>query len=206
MKKIIILFSTFILFGCLSGKHDYQPPTTLARVENSITLNKSKDEVWKKMVNSIGTSFFVVNNLDKDSGFINVSYSGDPCRYVDCGWIKSDVSNAAGKRNYNFPACRQHKEYEYTNKGYLIWVNRKMDLEGRINIIIQEESKNETRLTVNARYIVTKNIRGQAIGTNKTETFNDTISFNSGGSSSFPHGTTCSCNGKLEKEILGMAQ
>jgi hypothetical protein len=179
----------------------------LVRVENSIILNKSKDEVWKKMVNNIGTSFFVINNLDKDSGFINVSYSGDPCRYVDCGYVTSNISNAAGKREYSFRGCEQQKQYEIAHEGRLYVADRKMDLEGRINIIIQEESKNETRLTVNARYLVTKQVHVQMIGTARSDNRSDTISFNSGGNAQFPETQTiCQCTGKLEKEIISMAQ
>jgi len=92
MKKILIFLFVLILFGCVSGKFNYHEPRALGGGENSMVINNPKDEVWEKMVNNIGASFFVINNLDKDSGFINVSYSGDPCRYVDCGWITSNVS------------------------------------------------------------------------------------------------------------------
>ena len=58
-------------------------------VSNTITVNKSKEEVWKELIPQIGKNFFVINNLDKESGIINISYSGDPERYIDCGEIYS---------------------------------------------------------------------------------------------------------------------
>ena len=59
------------------------------------------------MVAGIGDSFFVINNLDKESGFINVSYSGDPCMFVDCGRVNSDVTTAAaGKKTIIFQHAR----------------------------------------------------------------------------------------------------
>ncbi|MFZ0050306.1 MAG: hypothetical protein WAK96_00895, partial [Desulfobaccales bacterium] len=88
-----------ILSGC-AGKLDYAAPSPTSTINNSIIVDKSKDEVWKTIVPALGKKFFVINNLDKESGIINVSYKGDPEQYVDCGRITSYVANARGERTY----------------------------------------------------------------------------------------------------------
>ena len=80
-------------------------------------------------------------------------------------------------------------------------------MDGRMNIIIEELGKNSTQITVNTRYILTKNTTVYDIH-KRSQTINDTISFNSGQQSMFPNygqqGTLCQCNGKFEKEILSL--
>ena len=74
-----------------------------------------------------------------------------------------------------------------------------MSLDGRINIVIQELAPKKTRITVNARYILTKDILYEP----DHEHMNESISFGTNGSATFPKGgTKCYANGKLEKEIL----
>ena len=80
MKKIrlanIMIVVSMGVVGCVSGKVNYIPPTGVQE-KNSIILQQSMDEVWTKMIDGIGDSFFVINNIEKDSGLINVSYSNE---------------------------------------------------------------------------------------------------------------------------------
>lgn len=117
MKKCILVAVTAMLMAGCAGKVAYIQPTETYKAKNSVTLNKPKAEVWKQMMPAIGSSFFVINNLDKESGFINISYSGNPEKYVDCGIIDSYVKNARGERTYRFPASSADKEYETMNNG-----------------------------------------------------------------------------------------
>ena len=202
MKKCILLaLLSVVVCGC-AGKIMYIHPTQTYKTTNSVTVNKPRAEVWKQIVPALGSSFFVINNLDKESGFINISYSGDPEKYVDCGIIDSYVKNARGERTYHFPASSAYKEYEsFENGQYLLFYKRKMDLEGRINIIVQELSANSTLVTVNTKYVLTKDIfvsnpQGQS------QHMNDSISFNTNGSASFRQVTTCCATGTLEQEVL----
>jgi len=81
-----------------------------------------------------------------------------------------------------------------------------MTLEGRVNLIFEDLGSNQTRVTANTRYGLTKlaevkNVQGAM------QTFSDTISFNSGSSAQFPRNpnaspTECFPNGKLEQDIL----
>ena len=203
MKKIIMLFILLTLLSSCAGKLEYTRPLGKPMLNNSIVFNMGKDQLWKQLVPELGKKFFVINNLDKDSGIINLSYSGDPQKYVDCGYINSYVKNARGERTYYFPASKAFQEYEIMQNG-LYFVSRKMNLEGRINIIVEEINSNKSRVTVNTKYILTKNISVSDANRKIVNTVADTISFNSGQENSFP-GTqvvTCQANGELENEIL----
>jgi len=204
LKLLATLSISLLILGGCAGKFEYKQPQAPKSVQNTITINKSKDIVWKKIIPQLGSSFFVINNLDKDSGFINISYSGDPEKYIDCGSISSFVQNARGKRNYNFPASSEYQEFETMINGNYLQFQRSMKLDGRINIVIQTIDEENTLVSINAKYIVTKNIT--VVNTsNHTQKVSDTISFNTNGSDSFPKGgTKCYSTGKLEKDILNL--
>jgi len=204
-EKLLLSLFCFLVFWGLScsGNSAYTPPKTSVTPKNSITVDKSKEEVWKEIVPALGKTFFVINNLDKESGFINISYSGDPEKYVDCGKIHSYVSNLAGTRTYDFPASKAYQQYEELNNAGLFSIVRTMELEGRMNIIIEELETNKTRVTVNTKYILTR----KADITNPQGTqsrLNDTVNFNSGQQVNFPQGTVCQCNGNFEEEVLSL--
>ncbi|WZB71892.1 hypothetical protein WJ968_09260 [Achromobacter xylosoxidans] len=69
-------------------------------------VDKPIDEVWTKAVPAIGKQFFVINNLDKSSGLMNLSYSGSPEQYVDCGHLNLQDQKASGVQTQSFPLRR----------------------------------------------------------------------------------------------------
>lgn len=201
--------SMAILTGC-AGKVDYIRPSTPVATNNSKIVNKSKDEVWNTAVPALGKQFFVINNLDKASGLINVSYSGDPEKYVDCGSVSSYVKNARGERTYTFPAASKAQTYEIMTQGMLFFVSRKMELEGRVNLIFEDAGDNKTKVTANTRYLVKRSSTVTQNG-GPTGQNSDSISFNSGSSGAFPaandgRATECVSTGALEAHILGTVQ
>jgi len=207
MKKVIVtvaLVLVCLISGCVTGKVDFAKPTEQGAIQNSVVINKSKDRVWKEMVPALGREFFVINNLDKESGLINLSYTGDPEKYIDCGRIISTVKNARGERTYDFPGSKAYQEYELNHQGQLFFVARKMNLEGRMNIVIQEIAPNQSQITVNTRYVLSKDMTiADVLGHRQNRT--DTISFNTGQKATSPGGKTdCQCNGEFEKTVLGI--
>jgi len=205
MKNKFWILLALTCTGC-AGKLDYVRPTTISKQNNSVTISMSRDAVWNSAVPKLGKQFFVINNLDKSSGLINLSYSGDPESYVDCGRIISYVSNARGERTYDFPASKADQQYEVMS-GNLFSLHRKMSLEGRINLIFEELSPNETRVTANTKYVLSRTITVNGVSGGIPQTQNDSISFNSGRSATFAavsdgRATECLSTGKLESEIL----
>src|SRR2546422_6002790 len=92
---VILGFS--LLAGCASASFNYRPPDSSVRPNYTKDLNRSRDQIWNDAVAALGQRFFVINNLDKASGLINISYSGDPARYVDCGSFTVAVSGLHAK-------------------------------------------------------------------------------------------------------------
>lgn len=198
-----------VLLASCSGNLDYSPPARQAEPDNTVVLQMSFDEVWDSAIPALGASFFVINTLERDSGLINIELSGDPEQYVDCGRIRSEVSNARGERVYDFPAASADETYEImdleTGTG-LSTIERSMDLDGVANVIFEDVSRNQTRVTVNVRYVVTKTIR-QTFAANLQPYFEtDSIAFNTGGGDTFSAGTTCRATGELEAQIIQALQ
>jgi hypothetical protein len=174
-------------------------------MHNTKVVNKSFDAVWASTIPSIGKAFFVINNLDKNSGLVNVSYSGDPEKYIDCGVIRSDVSNMRGQRSYEFPAASAYQTYEIMQDGHLFFIERKMDLDGRVNLIFEPIGKSQTRVTANTKYVVRKSLRIARAEGGFPQSAVDSISFGAGSGATFAGrgaSTRCVSNGRLEQEVL----
>lgn len=197
------LFLVLVLLSACSGKQEYVRPAAPQNTSNSVTVDRPRDAVWNATVPELGKQFFVINNLDKSSGLINISYTGDPEKYVDCGEVTSYVRNLRGERTYKFPASKAQQAYEVMDKsGNLFFIDRKMSLEGRVNLIFEEVTKASTRITANTRYVLTRQITTQGVMSQIPHSSNDSISFNSNGKATFPGDTECVATGKLEQDIL----
>lgn len=208
MKSFFVGAVSVFAAGCGSTT-TYMPPLIEPSMAiYSVTVPGSRDDVWAKAVPVLGKRFFVINNMDRSSGFMNVSYTGDPEQYVDCGTIKTGFQNLAGDRVYEFPASRQTQKFQllHPTKG-LFDVERTMALDGRINLVFEDAVAGQTRVTATAKYVLTKSLRVPA----RNYSASDTISFNSGGAATFPsaddaQGTRCVATGVLEKEVLRTVQ
>ncbi len=102
--KLWLLVPVLLLVGC-AGKQDYIRPTAPTATSNSKVIEKPRDTVWNGAVPALEKQFFVINNMDKASGLINISYTGDPKRYIDCGQVSAYVKNAREERTYDFPGA-----------------------------------------------------------------------------------------------------
>jgi len=206
MNRFAALMSLAVALAGCAGKVDYIRPATLAKAENSKMVNKPRHVVWDAAVPQLGKEFFVINNLDKSSGLINISYTGDPEKYIDCGRIVSYVKNARGERTYDFSAARQQMSYEMMTSN-LFFLNRQMNLEGRVNLIFEEVGPDQTRVSANTRYVVKRDLTVRDVQ-DRSQSRTDSVSFNTNTAASFPAGnnsgdaTTCQPTGVLEREIL----
>jgi hypothetical protein len=205
-SALLVLSATIAVAGC-AGKVDYVRPTKPATITNIKIIDKPRSVVWDSAIPELGKKFYVINNLDKSSGLINISYSGDPQSYIDCGRITSYVKNARGERTYDFFGAKAQQTYEIMNGNGLFFIDRKMSLEGRVNLIFEEIDSDTTRVTANTKYVVTRSGTVRSAANQFAQPFSDTVSFNSGGSALFPassdgKATECVATGELEREIL----
>jgi hypothetical protein len=101
-----IFFAGIILIDCVSPgqstlNYTHAQPV---KIKNERLVNKSVDEVWDSLVKELSKSFFVINNIDKESRIVNVSfYTDSPEDFVDCGTVShswSGITNT-GSTTYN---------------------------------------------------------------------------------------------------------
>lgn len=209
MRYVLLAALLLSLASCV-GKVDYiRPSIHVVASSNVKIVERPRDAVWSASIPELGKQFFVINNLDKASGLINLSYTGDPERYIDCGRITSYVQNARGERTYDFAGAKAQQTYEIMNPGVaLFFIDRRVSLEGRVNLIFEEVGTNTTLVTANIRYVVTRTQVVRSTANNFfPQTVIDTISFNSGSGASFPANSQeppaeCVSTGALEREIL----
>ncbi len=223
MRTLATLAAAALLAGCTSSQIRYTPPITRPPVTgaNAKVINKPRDVVWAAAIPAIGKEFFVINNVDKSSGLMNLSYSGELLRYVDCGHINGTFTNAAGTRTFDFAGAAPQARYvhEHPTLGFLDNF-RRMALDGRINLIFEELSPTATRVTANVRYIVTRSgtvsqitgpsgalLQPQRLMFNVP--YSSNISFNTGSRATFAlnadgEATQCVPTGLMERELLNL--
>lgn len=226
-KILMIVFAVF-LSGCATqgvNTSEYRGCNP-QKIINELNVPKPQPEVWDILVKELAKSFYVINNIDKESRIINVSFSSNaPADYVDCGrsyrtYTQGDKTetydyDTAGSFQFKMATPRQ----EHPSFANYVVVRRETSLEGRSNIYVapSEKDKNNTVITVNTRYIMNFKIKGEAFaqhvngnvflrGRLPEETFTVMFSTNQPGEYKANNAETISCcsKGRLEAEILGM--
>lgn len=206
LRGASVLAVAAILSSCSSGSVLYTPPSPRPIGPNIAFVARSRDSVWHALVPELARTFFVINNLDQGSGFVNVSYSGDPEQFVDCGRLVSRVGDINSNRSYEFPAARARVELEVFRSGSIHHTVRTMQLEGRANIVLEAISPDSTRVSVSVHYELTRTVTSVEVGEYSPPQVS-VGSFNSDGMTAFT-GTagdvTCRPNGALETRLLAM--
>ncbi|MGH7329086.1 MAG: hypothetical protein ACREJX_12115, partial [Polyangiaceae bacterium] len=161
------------------------PPQPRKPIVNSVVVAQPFEETWSAAIPAIGQSFFVINNLSKDSGFINISYSGEPSGKVDC--------------SQTTPYC---KPAEFLEAGITTnCLSAPPTMNVRMNLVFTKESEQSTRINVNVRYFVTLPFvddQAHPISAETQFTTNDVGSFTVPGLA----GATCSSTGRLENTLM----
>jgi hypothetical protein len=121
------------------------------------------------------------------------------------------VKNARGERTYDFAGAKAAQQYELMTDAGLFFVDRKMSLEGRMNLIFEDLGGDKTRVTANTRYVLTRSQRIQSAGGGLPNDRSDSISFNSGQGAAFPpvrdgQALTCMPTGRLESEVVSLVE
>jgi hypothetical protein len=138
--------------GCATSTN-YSPPGRVA-VTNSIKVDRPFDNVWDQLVRELSSDFFVINNIDKNSRIINISFNSNrPSDYVDCGSTTRTAGNIFidGVTQYN---TADSVSYRTNNPlGQILNVNRTTRLDGRANIYVAPEGPG-TSVIVNTKYVL----------------------------------------------------
>ncbi|MDI6688323.1 MAG: hypothetical protein QME06_08915 [Desulfobacterales bacterium] len=174
-KILTLLILCSFLWGCAVAPYasiHYSEPTTIYEISNEKKIDKPFEEVWESLVKNLSKSFFVINNIEKASRIINLSFSTDnPERYVDC-WETTRTFNKGNMQKISQYEVASRSTYitggtcgPYNNLPLTITVNRHPSLEGRVNIYIAPDGKG-TIITVNTKYILSLDADGYAVAEN----------------------------------------
>lgn len=170
MRKVSLLLIVLLaLTGCAtigSWEFDHTNPTSgKYQVENEKYVDSNPEDVWNSLVKELAKTYFVINNIDKESRIINVSFSTqDPENYIDCGSsiVTTTIPSCdpdKGFHTYNYDTAESNSYkvgftlkqgfHQYPSTAKFI---RSTELEGRMNIYVAPKGSG-TLVTVNCRYI-----------------------------------------------------
>lgn len=215
---LVILWSTLQSTGCavpIKSTAKYVDPVLLEHVANQLVLNEEFDVVWDKLIFGLSSEFFVITNVEKDSGLITLDFSTNaPEQFVDCG----TVTRTYGEESTTFTVAGDYS-FKYDE---IVGVNvarmnviRNTGLSGKINVHVAR-FPDGTRVTVNVRYIWNLEIGGSYVlagslasgPTQSLQRSSHSKSFNTN-SVSGPDvdlDFTCRPNGELEDKILDIVR
>ncbi len=173
MKKFFsTLVMTVLLFSCAVEKEiltenvgKYVPPNTDdTNFKNSVITNKSFDETWTSVIDFVNDSLFKIENLEKDSGLVTLSFgSKETENFIDCGEFEYTLFFTGEEFKGSY--------IDYAKSGLLAI------LEAKMNINIQKIDNESTKISIKTNYTYSTQ---HALGYYDPK-LNQTYSFESGG-------------------------
>ena len=118
----------------------YVPPNTEnSTFTNSVISNKNFDDTWASVIDFVSSSFFNIENFEKDSGLLTLSFgSKEAENFIDCGDFEySLLTGEEFKGSY----------INYTQR----WLAAV--LEAKMNINIQKIDNESTKISINTNYM-----------------------------------------------------
>jgi hypothetical protein len=215
-----------MITGCAKNglsTYSYSKPNSY-EFSNEIIVDTNFEKVWDGMVAELAKTFFTINNIDKASRIINVSfYSQDADKYIDCGQSHRKTTRGDITRAYDYPVAGDNS---YTLEGpgaeFIEWslqIHRDVKIEGKINIYLAPISNDKTKVSTNVRFIRKIYVSGENIATHinggivsrvpiKDKNFVDSFSTNEIYRKKELDGTEIIClsKGVLENMILDIAR
>ena len=173
MKKFFSsLVITILLSSCAVEKEKltenvgkYVPPNINdTNFKNSVITNKNFDETWTSVIDFVNNSFFKIENLEKDSGLLMLSFgSKEAENFIDCGDFEYTLFFTGEEFKGSY--------IDYAKSGLLAVLVAKM------NINIRKIDNESTKISINTKYTYSTQ---HALGYYDPE-LNQTYSFESGG-------------------------
>ena len=173
MKRFIVsLFMTIFLSSCATkveritenvGK--YVPPNIDdTNFKNSVIINKNFDETWTSVIDFVSDSFFKIENLEKDSGLLTLSFgSKEVENFIDCGDFEYTLFFTGEEFKGSY--------IEYAKSGLMAV------LEANMNINVRKNDNESSKIIINTNYTFSTQ---HALGYYDPK-LNQTYSFVSGG-------------------------
>ena len=173
MKKFISsLVITIFISSCAVKKEKltenigkYVPPNIDdTNFKSSIITNKNFEETWTSIIDFVNDSFFKIENLEKDSGLLTLSFGSKEAKnFIDCGYFEYTLFFTGEEFKGSY--------IDYAKSGLLAV------LEAKMNITLQKIDYESTKVSINTNYTYSTQ---HALGYYDPK-LNQTYSFVSGG-------------------------
>ena len=143
----------------------YVPPNIDdSNFKNFVITNKNFDETWNAIIDFVNNSFFSIENLEKDSGLLTLSFGSKEAKnFIDCGYFEYTLFFTGEEFKGSY--------IDYAKSGLLAV------LEAKMNINIQKIDNESTKISINTNYTFSTQ---HALGYYDPK-LNQTYSFVSGG-------------------------
>ena len=173
MKKFLSsLVMTILLSSCAvevekltENVGKYVPPNIDdTNFKNSVITNKNFDETWTSVIDFVSDSFFKIENIEKDSGLLTLSFgSKEAENFIDCGDFEYTLFFTGEEFKGSY--------IDYAKSGLLAV------LEAKMYINIRKIDNESTQVSINTNYMFSTQ---HALGYYDPK-LNQTYSFVSGG-------------------------
>ena len=173
MKKFFSSLAITILLSSCAGEKQkltenvgkYVPPNIEdTNFKDFVITNNNFDETWTSIFDFVNDSFFKIENLEKDSGLLTLSFgSKEAEKFIDCGDFEYTLFFTGEEFKGSY--------IDYAKSGLLAV------LEAKMNINIQKIDNESTKLSLNTNYTYSTQ---HALGYYDPK-LNQTYSFKSGG-------------------------
>jgi len=148
---LVLTMAMFTLSGCVSvPKPIYTPPEQTNNTDKyQIILDQPFDEVWKKLIQYSAKTFFSIDNYEKQSGLITLSFgSADPVQFITGGRLYWELPPTV-----KFPTPGGYFHIFDGDIVEYLRIYYDGTLDGKMNIAVTSLDKNKTKVAVHARYI-----------------------------------------------------
>ena len=173
MKKFLLsLVMTILLSSCAVEKKKltenvgkYVPPNIDDNnFKNSVITNRNFNDTWTSVIDFVENSFFKIENIDKDSGLLTLSFgSKETENFIDCGDFEYTLFFTGEEFKGSY--------IDYAKSGLLAV------LEAKMSINIRKIDNESTKISINTNYTYSTQ---HALGYYDPK-LNQTYSFESGG-------------------------
>lgn len=213
MRKLICLLVLAVVVavgtGC-AGKvtTEFVRPEEHPIMESKV-YNYPYEKVWKAVVQSIGSSYFVLENIEKDSGILSLSFAAqNPGDFVDCGVVKEHGTVVMRAYDNTFAGTASNIQRKFvTDQGVPGEMIRSCSLSGKANVLVQSLGPKQTRVTIRTRYVFTLTNMVMPYGAPAPVKMEATMNFTGSEVGTFPdtnklQSLQCRSRGTLEISIL----
>ena len=115
--RYLAVLVVLVAAGCSTSKPlkdmvGYVPPTNLPAQPKRTLVADRQEQVWARLVDTLGASTFSIEHIDEDERLLVIRYSGNPEPYIDCGSIVTHQNGALGQVTGAAPWIALYHEIE----------------------------------------------------------------------------------------------